>query len=95
MWRTSRPVALVVSMFSWSERRLIPQGVHGGQQLVHGSQQTVEPGDNQDIAIAGGGKLRAVCSGAAHGLLKNPLASGAWSASICPSVVCRSVETRA
>ena len=83
MWRISRPVALVVSMFSCSDRRPMPracQGVHGGQKLAHGSRQTVEPGDDQHITLAGelqgGGKLRAIRSGAAHRFLEHPLAPG-------------------
>ena len=83
MWRISRPVALVVSMFSCSDRRPMPravQGVHGGQKLAHGSRQTVEPGDDQHITLAGerqgGGKLRAIGTGAAHRFLEHPFAPG-------------------
>jgi hypothetical protein len=73
IWRISRPVALVVSMFSCSDPQTNAaclQGVHGGQKLAHGSRQTVEPGDDQHITLAGkrqrGGKLRAIRSGAAR-----------------------------
>ena len=56
------------------------QGVHGGQKLAHGSRQTVEPSDDQHITLAGerqgGGKLRAIGSGAAHRFLEHPLAPG-------------------
>ena len=81
MWRISRPVALVVSMFSCSDRRPMPrtrQGVHRGQKLAHGSRQSVEPTDDQHITLAGelqdGGKLRAIGTGAAHRLLEHPFA---------------------
>ena len=83
MWRISRPVALVVSMFSCSDRRpdaACRQGVHGGQKLAHGSRQSVKPGDDQHITLAGelqcGGKLWAIGAGAAHRFLEHPLAPG-------------------
>jgi hypothetical protein len=47
---------------------------------AHGSRQTVKPGDDQHITVAGkvqgGGKLRAIRAGAAHRFLEHPLAPG-------------------
>jgi hypothetical protein len=64
MCRINRPVALVVSMFSWSADATCRQDVHRGQKLTHGSRQTIEPGDDQHIVLAGefqgGGKLRVI-----------------------------------
>ena len=78
MWRISRPVALVVSMFSCSDRRPMPRACKVSTKLAHGSRQTIEPGDDQHITVAGerqgGGKLRPVCSGAAHQFLEHSLA---------------------
>jgi hypothetical protein len=83
MWRISRPVSLVVLMFSCSDRRPMSRacGVHGGQKLAQGSRQTVEPDDDQHITprgakAQGGGTLRAIRSGAAHRFLEHPLAPG-------------------
>jgi hypothetical protein len=58
----------------------VSQGVHGGQKLAQGSRQSVEPCDDQHITLAGklqgGGKLRAIRSGAAHRFLEYSLAPG-------------------
>ena len=52
----------------------------GEQKLAHGSRQTIEPVDDQDIPLAGefqgGGKLRTIGTGAAHRFLEHPLAPG-------------------
>jgi hypothetical protein len=54
------------------------RGVHGGQKLAQGPRQTVEPGDDQHISVAGkfqgGDKLWTIRSDAAYRFLEHPLA---------------------
>ena len=83
MWRISRPVALVVSMFSCSERRPMPRAAKVStvdrswriDRARRSSRATT-----RYISLAGefqgGGKLRPVCSGAAHRFLEHPFAPG-------------------
>ena len=76
------PVALVVSMFSCSERRPIPRAcnVSTVDRSWRMDRARREPGDDQHITLAGerqgGGKLRPIGVGAAHRFLKHPLAPG-------------------
>ena len=83
MWRISRPVALVVSMFSCSDRRPMPRAAKVSTVVRSWRMdraRSVEPGDDQHIALAGelqgGSKLRAIRAGAAHRFLEHPLAPG-------------------
>ena len=52
MWKISRPVALVVSMFSWSNCKPMPRTCKAFTVVRIwriGSRQTIEPGDDVEV----------------------------------------------
>ena len=83
MWMISRPIALVMSMFSMERPQpdaACLQGVHGDQKLAHGSHQIGLAGRRPAHRLRGRipkrRQARAIRAGAAHRFLEHPLTPG-------------------